>query len=479
MNPSDAQAELTELCDRLLDGDFSAADRARLEALVLGDPMLRQAYVETMHLHAALRQHGAQLKDVPLADALRVLPDPEVQVRPRLSRWKPWVSRWPIAAAFLLLGAGWWAMRPTPLATLGETNGARWEGGALPTQPGSTLSAGKLRLAQGLARIVFRSGAEISLEGPAELELTGPNACFLHSGALVAHVPDRAKGFVVGTTSARLIDHGTDFGVSADQSGRAQVQVLKGEVELQHGRSGQKLTLLTKESASITTEKLASGHQGDGEPDRFAFARLGTREHQRQLALTTAGGRGEAAYAMSPGSLQHISDTLLLLKNAPTAAYRRRAYLRFDLAPLRTRPVEDASLTLNFAPTGFGYASLTGACTFAVYGVTDDAQDAWTAESLTWENAPAFAEDVGTVDLARAVKLGTFTLPKGVVGGAWSIAGSGLAEFLNRDRNQLATLVVVRETVESSNGSAVHGFAGNRHPELAPPTLRLTLAETP
>ena len=73
------------------------------------------------------------------------------------------------------------------------------------------------------------------------------------------------------------------------------------------------------------------------------------------------------------------------------------------------------------------------------------------------------------VDTTRAVKLGTFTTPRGVVSGVFSIEGEALANFLNADANRRATLVIVRETVQHGNSSAVHGFAGNRHPTLAPP----------
>lgn len=474
MNPPDSRAELLELCDRLLDGDFTAEDRARLETLVLGDTELRRLYVETMHLHAALRQNATRLSDAPLAEMLSALPEPENVIR---------FPRWPLQiAAGLAIGfAIWWfTPRPAekPLATLVETNGARWENSSLPTAPGSPLRAGKLRLADGVARIRFQSGAEVSLEGAAELELTGANACFLHSGALTAHVPEQARGFVVGTTNAKLVDHGTDFGISTDAAGRAQVQVLKGEVELQHGRSGDKLTLQTRESASVTAERFAQPKEKAGdEPDRYAFARPNDASRKPIMTLTTAGGSGEAAYVASPGTKTHHSDTLLLVKNAPTEAYRRKALLRFDLAPLRERRVADASLTLNFEATGFGYASLTDECVFAIYGVTDDALDDWSADGLTWETAPAFADDAGAVNTTHAVKLGTFTTPRGVVSGAFSIEGEALADFLNRDSNRRATLVVVRETSQPTNNAAVHGFAGNRHPTLAPPTLRLTLAE--
>jgi hypothetical protein len=474
MNPPDPKTELLELCDRLLDGEFSAGDRARLEALVLGDADLRRLYVETMHQHAVLRLNSNRLGQVPLADVIGALDD----VPSNIVRF----PRWPlqIAAAIAIGFAAWW-FTPRPaekaLATLVETNGARWDNSSLPTAPGSALRAGHLRLADGVARIVFQSGAEVSLEGAADLELTGPNACFLHSGALTAHVPEQAHGFLVGTTNARLIDHGTDFGISTDTAGRAQVQVLKGEVELQHERSGDKLTLQTRESARVTPEKFAQAKEkGDGEVDRYAFVRPNESRERPVLTLTTAGGSGDAAYVASPGSRIHHSDTLLLVKNAPTVAYLRKAILRFDLGPLRDRPVADASLTLNFEASGFGYASLTGECVFAVYGVSDDAQDDWSAETLAWEDAPAFAADAGAVDTTRAVKLGTFTTPRGVVSGAFSIETAALADFLNHDANRRATLVVVRETIEPGNNAAVHGFAGNHHPSLAPPTLRLTLA---
>ncbi|HSI15431.1 MAG TPA: DNRLRE domain-containing protein [Chthoniobacter sp.] len=472
-----AQAELRELCNRLLDGTFTGEDRARLEALVLGDADLRRLYVEILHQHASLRQSATRLGDVPLADLLQTLPDDPGSKIIRFPRWPLQI------AAAIALGVAIWLFVPhpteKPLATLVETNGARWDNSSLPTTPGSPLKAGRLRLESGVARLVFQSGAEVSLEGPAELELKGPNACFLYSGALTAHVPEQAHGFTVATANAQLIDHGTDFGISADPGGRGQVQVLKGEVELRHDRSGETRRLATHESAAITPDRFTQVRGGnEGEPDRYAYLRPNSAAARPStLTLTTAGGSGDAAYVVSPNSPIHFSDTLLLVKNAPTKGYLRKAYLRFDLASLRERKIADASLTLNFEATGFGYASLTGECTFAVYGLLDDALDDWSAETLTWDTAPAFSPNAGAVDPNKAVKLGTFTTPRGVVSGTFSIEGQALATFLNADANRRATLIVVRETSEPSNNGAVHGFAGNHHPTLAPPTLKLTLAD--
>src|SRR5438046_877483 len=126
MNPPDPKAELSELCDLLLDGDFTAQSRARLETLVLGDAELRRLYVEIMHQHAALRQSASRLGDLPLADVLRSLPKetPANVIPVRFPR------RWLRLAAAVAVGLGIWWFAPSPaekpLATLVETNGARW-----------------------------------------------------------------------------------------------------------------------------------------------------------------------------------------------------------------------------------------------------------------------------------------------------------------------------------------------------------------
>lgn len=107
--------------------------------------------------------------------------------------------------------------------------------------------------------------------------------------------------------------------------------------------------------------------------------------------------------------------------------------------------------------------------------MTDDSQDHWSAGEMCWETLPTYSPDAGAVDPERATKLGTFVVPGGIGSGTFGITGDALSRFLNADKNRHATLVIVRETIASSV-SAVHGFAGNRHPSLAPPTLDLKLA---
>lgn len=483
MNPAlEPKDEVLTLCDSLLDGTLTEAEKLRLECLVIGQAEARRAYVEYMQLHTALSE--ARLKEMSLTEIVNMAALPEEDnilpfpSKPRLH------AGWLAAAASIgILVAGWgighWQGASTgqALAVLVDAKGTRWDSGTLPTEVGASLSQGRIRLAAGLATIEFKKGARLTLEGPADLELISADKCFLHSGALVAHVPPPAVGFVVETSHARLVDHGTDFGISAGADGEAQVQVFKGEVELQHHTSGENVKLLTKQSASVNPGNLSRNNaQSDAETEtERSFARRSMDNEGQIVTISTLEGQGKANYAVSPGTKSHFSDTLLLLKHTEQIACRRKAWLGFDLTSLQGREVKGASLTLTFEPTGFGYASLLPDCVFTVYGLTEHAQDSWSESDLSWENAPANDSESAGVDMSKAVALGTFTIPQGVLEGAFTMRSEELARFLNQDSNRFATLIVVRETKETLGGGVVHGFAGNRHPTLKPPTLRLSL----
>lgn len=485
--PPDPKAEIRELCDRLFDGGFTDADRARLESLVIGNAEARRAYIEHVQIHSALSE--ARLKDMSLSEVVN-LPDAPLSTS-RTTTAPSLKQRWvkvalAMAASIAVLAAGWGMGRwqgetskvaMVTVAKLVDAKGARWDGGSLPTEIGAALSQGRMRLAAGLAVIEFSKGARLTLEGPADLELVSAEKCFLHRGALTAHVPPPAIGFVVETTNARLVDHGTDFGISTNSAGIAKVQVFKGEVELQHHVSGERVQLLTRQGASVTSESVSrKGVTEDDTETELPSARPPETRGTNGVTITSAEGRGQAAYAWTPGTKEHFSDTLLLLKHTPEKpACRRKAWLTFDLAPLQGREIADATLALTFEPTGWGYASLMPDAVFTVYGVTEDALDTWSANDLTWDNAPANDIYAGGVASGKAEKLGSFTMPQGVLEGVFSVNTPELASFLNRDGNKLATIIVVRDTAEIMGGSVVHGFAGNNHPTLKPPTLRMVV----
>lgn len=153
-------------------------------------------------------------------------------------------SRRPIAialgllatAASLLLVLNWHYTNSqrdenvTGIATLAYTSQSSWEGRA--PVLGEALSSGRLHLEVGLARLDFRNGATITLQGPAEFEILSKNKTILRSGILTASIPESAIGFEVVTPAMDVVDLGTAFGVSVGADGETDVCVFEGKVEV-------------------------------------------------------------------------------------------------------------------------------------------------------------------------------------------------------------------------------------------------------
>ena len=123
-----------------------------------------------------------------------------------------------------------------------------------------------------------------------------------------------------------------------------------------------------------------------------------------------------------------------------------------------------------------GYASEVPDATFAVYGLTDETLDGWDDERSagTMPRPTCPAEPPST--RRRSSGSGRSRSSRASSSGTRSIEGEALVDFLNRDTNGLATFILVRETQGSGRSDLVHGFANNNHPDLPPPTLRLTVA---
>jgi ferric-dicitrate binding protein FerR (iron transport regulator) len=463
--------EFVAAVDAALDGRLTPDQARLLERAVTADPAARAYYVECVGLHAALRAPAPADQDLPTPAA--------PPGRRRLLR----MAVAGLAASVCLAAGGrlFGDRLPVAVAALTEAKGCRWEAGTLPTAVGSALPPGRLRLAEGLARIVFADGADVQVEGPADLELVSAGRCVLHAGRLVASVPPPAQGFVVETPTAVVTDWGTEFGVTVGDARAADVQVFRGHVDVTHRATGDATEMRTGAAFRFSpTEVLPFREAGAAGP-----AVAPPPPGSRLVQISTAQGRGRDAYVQPPTDPatvhDHVSDTLLLVKLADDGrrAWDRRAYLGFDLAPLAGATVTAAELTLTFAPTGFGFSALVPDATFAVYGLTDEAADDWDEAAIDWDTAPAGRGVGEPLDPARVTRLGSFVVPQGVQSGTFPVAGPELAAFLNRDADRQVTLVVVRETAGLDRNDLVHAVASRRHPRLSPPTLRLTVADRP
>jgi hypothetical protein len=188
---------------------------------------------------------------------------------------------------------------PPEVATLGSSMQAEWADSAAP-KPGGRLTRreGPLRLMRGIVDIVFDSGAEAVIEGPAQFRLKSANRIEFLSGRLFAEVPPSAKGFTVETRYAKIVDLGTEFGIVADTGRATDVHMFKGKASLVQGtgaRAGKGQTLIGGQARSVdNTAAVKDIHiQEDGFVRRFS-ARTGFvwKGQAIDLADVVGGGNG-------------------------------------------------------------------------------------------------------------------------------------------------------------------------------------------
>ena len=102
----------------------------------------------------------------------------------------------------------------------------------MPETDGRLPAGRRLVLATGLAEIAFARGTHVILVGPAAFEPLSPSGGLLSQGLLSARVPPAARGFVVHTPDAAVVDLGTEFGIAVERGRLSDVEVFAGRVEV-------------------------------------------------------------------------------------------------------------------------------------------------------------------------------------------------------------------------------------------------------
>lgn len=487
------QSELTLLCHAAIDDQLTEEQSSRLEKIVLGDRAARQTYVEYLHEHACLAwsfgdPHG--LSQPPSADDLcpcgarRISEKRPVRARPgRPPRgWRRMLLYAAAAAATLVISVwvGQIATREPQAPVLGSLVDAKnctWNGASLPTEIGTRLTPGRLRLAEGVARLRLAVGAEIALEGPADLELVSRRRCVLRAGRLVAKISDPKADFVIETRTAVLRHQGTEFGVNVEESGLSEVEVFDGAVDVQNKSSGKVQQVRSGKILRVDCDEAIEYTAGGESPSGRSSANPPADASLRVVQISTATGRGRDATVQSSDVQEPRPRPLLGIKNTlpADAKFQRKAYLGFDLSSLRKQTIVDGRLDMMLTHTSAGYVSMFPDATFAVYGMVDKKLSNWNEAGLNWANAPANLPGGAALDPSKVMLLGKFVVRQGVQFGTCSVTSPELARFLNSQGNGIATLIVVRETVGQTDDSLIHNFASRYHPDLPPPTLKLTV----
>jgi len=172
----------------------------------------------------------------------RVVNPPELKPLPRkeqtsapskINRFWPFMTLASTAALVLVLILPLTVTPTQEVATLTDCVEAQWD----PIEPtifrGQRLMTQRtLRLQRGIVRLEFDAGAKVIVEAPAVFELLSTNRMSFDSGRLRALAPDKAQGFTVETPSSKIIDLGTEFGVTVPRDGRTLAAVFDGSVKV-------------------------------------------------------------------------------------------------------------------------------------------------------------------------------------------------------------------------------------------------------
>lgn len=252
--------EVLQLTLAYQQGDATPEERARLERLLLDNPLAVALYLRIVEDTLVLRASASARQSQPRTDAsecellaaeLATAAEIEADAaRPTLlsflgQQWKSWAA--PALAATLLLAMFAALYRSTPQETAAEkkehavAKSARvmnvsnivWAAGAKQFDEWSFVEPGdSLKFDRGLVNLFLENGAEVLIEGPADVDFVSIEKVFARKGKLAARVGPGAIGFTIETPHANVIDRGTAFGLSVDETSRTDVVVYEGMVDL-------------------------------------------------------------------------------------------------------------------------------------------------------------------------------------------------------------------------------------------------------
>ena len=287
-----------KLCHAVLEGSASEAELEQFRERLHSNAADREAYYQQAQMHALLIWKNGRaavpeslvLAPMDYSKKTNIIPFP--------------IRRAVLAAAAavtLLLGISFWLV-PGPehkVLSLAIEKGVGVEilaASESPYKVGQRVILERLEMETGSLRFRISSGAVLDFEGPVSLEFLNPMRLRLTRGSINTDVGNEAKGFVVETPTANVLDIGTRFGTSVCADGSTDIAVFEGEVQIY--RAG---LPLTQES------RLASLIEGEAAHMSARDAKL-----ERVNMLTLKGGRLQVRGLNSPDSpvVLNVSDNI-------------------------------------------------------------------------------------------------------------------------------------------------------------------------
>jgi hypothetical protein len=258
--------EVLELTLSYQRGDATPEERARLERLLLDNPQAIDWYLrvvdDTLTMRAAASAQDSQPSSITACDLdemaatieagervareQAMLDSERAAVKAARRRALRFWAMLATAAGLLLalFGGRWWgaserlpavaqAADISRAARVVNVSDVEWSTGAKSYDEWSFLEPGEsLRFERGLVNLFLDNGAELLIEGPADVDFVSIEKVYARKGKLAARVSPGAIGFTIETPHANVIDRGTSFGMSVDENSRTDVVVYEGKVDL-------------------------------------------------------------------------------------------------------------------------------------------------------------------------------------------------------------------------------------------------------
>ena len=391
MNDKDNIPEnLKDLLDAYLSEALDEDGVAKLEELLRTDEAARQYFVRYCRLHTDLYQVArASQAGKNALSLLQGLPGGESAVPqvitpaiPPKRFWQRYMAGAGAIAALLFIGVLTYLLLVSSappsqaVAWVLNAQNCEWKQDLAPS--GEMLPGKVLALERGLVEIEFGSGATVLLNGPASMELKSSNSAQLRYGKLTARVPKQAIGFSILSPEGKIVDLGTEFGISVAQSGATEVFVFEGEVTAQpRGEKAAASVVSIKENQGARIEAGAVSLKEEAKPAELSsfvreittppviipqHLRLNFRAEAPGTILDSS-GIGTGLTHRLPGTgkdlLQHDvnlklnpSESQLELTTTDSDINRRRKletgeYLGFRLADLGFTGREDFEVTVT------------------------------------------------------------------------------------------------------------------------------------
>jgi len=247
--------EVLELTLAYQQADVTAEELARLERLLSDNPQAITWYLRVVEDTLTLRDSvEAQRSQPPAEEACdaSLSADPAADDRAQnvflasaARIWHSWAV--PVTAACMLIAVvgalSWWPSPRSVARAKADSTGrsarvvnvsnVQWSVGAKEYDEWSFVAPGEsLKFERGLVNLFLANGAELLIEGPADVDFVSLKKVFARKGKLAARVSPSAIGFSIETPHANVIDRGTSFGLSVAEDSRTDVVVYEGMVDL-------------------------------------------------------------------------------------------------------------------------------------------------------------------------------------------------------------------------------------------------------